>query len=581
MSNDLAPIGVSTYVRLQHLQQTIAALQKNALALQSELFVFSDGPRPGDEEKVAAVRSYLKTVNGFKEVHIVERESNSRTANSRGGLRMLLDRYGKVIFLEEDVVTAPGFLIFMNQSLVKYEGNDRVFSVAGYCPPIDIPANYKHDAFFLRRYNGWGLGIWKNRYDRIKYITPEEYEQFAADKKRVRSFVESGGMDMLGMLKLDAYGEIDAGDVKAMYAQFLSDQYTVYPSRSLTRNIGFDGSGANCGESGRFDVMQSNKTTFCLPAHLIVDRRIVKVHREFWGDPYGYARQGGCKQFIRRVINKLATVSGAGRIRNEIYYRRRYRGAVVHGTAHVMPDVSIGAGVRIESGARLSNSTLAREVTVGASNSINGSSLGERSKIYSGCNLQLVTCEHDVALYGGHFNEVTIGCYTYIAAQAAMSMVTIGRFCSIGPHLICGHGDHPTDFASTSPVFFSTEKQCGVSFTRKKLFEERKPIHIGHDVWIGARVFIRDGVKIGKGAVIAAGSVVVKDVPDYAIVGGVPAKLIRYRFTEEIISKLLKLKWWEWSEDKLRKAQPYIAQNNVHKFIEWATNIDKSQIPKS
>lgn len=580
MSTNLAPIGISTYARLQHLQQTIATLQKNALAEQSELFVFSDAPRAGDEEKVASVRGYLRTVDGFKAVHIIERESNSRTANSRGGLRMLLDRFGKVIFLEEDIITAPGFLTYMNQALEKYEGNDRVFSVAGYCPPINIPANYKHDAFFLRRYNGWGLGIWKNRYDRIKYITPEEYEQFAADKKRAKSFVENG-MDMLGMLKLDAYGEIDAGDVKAMYAQFLSGQYTVYPSKSLTRNIGFDGTGTQCGESSRFDVIQSDKTTFCLPECLIVDRRIVKSHREFWGDPYGYARQGRGNHFIRRVINKLAIVSGAGRIRNEIDYRRRYRGSVVHGTAHVMPDVSMGAGVRIESGARLSNSILAKEVTVAASNSINGSSLGERSKIYSGCNLQKVTCEHDVALYGGHFNEVTIGCYSYIAAQAAMSMVTIGRFCSIGPHLICGYGDHPTDFASTSPVFFSPEKQCGVSFTRKKLFEERKPIHIGHDVWIGARVFIRDGVKIGNGAVIAAGSVVVKDVPDYAIVGGMPAKLIRYRFNEEIIAELLKLKWWEWSEDKLRKAQPYMAQNNVLEFIEWASNIDKSQIPKS
>lgn len=267
-----------------------------------------------------------------------------------------------------------------------------------------------------------------------------------------------------------------------------------------------------------------------------------------------------------------------GRIRNEIRYRRRYPGSAIHATAYISPDVSIGEGVRIDAGAHIQNSRLAKDVTIGVSSNISGSSIEERSKIYGGCNLQQVTCEHDVALYGGQFHDVTIGSYTYIAAQAAMSMVTIGRFCSIGPYLICGHGDHPTDFASTSPVFFSKEKQCGVSFTDKNLFEERRPIQIGNDVWIGVRVFIRDGVKIGNGAIIAAGAVVVKDVPDYAIVGGIPAKFIRYRFTEEIIAELLKLRWWEWPEEKLRKAQPYIAQNDVRKFLDWAENAELSKI---
>lgn len=263
-----------------------------------------------------------------------------------------------------------------------------------------------------------------------------------------------------------------------------------------------------------------------------------------------------------------------GKIRNGIHYRRLYPGADIHGAAYISPDVSIGEGVRIEAGTHILNSRIAKDVTIGVSSNISGSSIKERSKIYGGCNLQQVTCEHDVALYGGQFHDVTIGCYTYIAAQAAMSMVTVGRFCSIGPYLICGHGNHPTDFASTSPVFFSREKQCGVSFTDKNLFEERRPIQIGNDVWIGARAFIRDGVKIGNGAIIAAGAVVVKDVPDYAIVGGIPANLIRYRFTEEIIAELSKLRWWEWPEEKLRKAQPYIAQNNMHKFLDWAANAE-------
>jgi hypothetical protein len=304
MASDLAPIGVSAYVRLQHLQQNIAALQRNGLAEQSDLFVFSDAARPGDEAKVAAVRSYLMTIDGFKNVCIVEREKNGRTENNRGGLRLLLNRFGKVIFLEEDVVAAPGFLKFMNQALDKYAENKKVFSVVGYCPPIKIPADYPHDVFFLKRCNAWGLGIWKDRYDRIRYITPDEYEQFSADTNRVREFVNGGGEDLMVMLKADAYGKIDAGDVKAMYAQFLSDQYTVYPCKSLTSNMGFDGTGTYCASTTRFNVLLSPQSSFSFPDDVVVDQRIVESNRQFRAIP-SYSRRlmekwrGICQRYLK------------------------------------------------------------------------------------------------------------------------------------------------------------------------------------------------------------------------------------------------------------------------------------------
>jgi hypothetical protein len=298
MPNNPAPIGLSTYSRLQHLQQTIAALQNNDLAKDSELFVFSDAAKAGDEEKVAAVRSYLQSVGGFKTVNILERIENNRVANNRGGIRMLLDRYGKMIFLEEDVVTAPGFLTFMNHALDKYQGNERIFSISGYCPPIAIPKDYDGDAYLLRRFNAWGFGIWKDRFERIQYISPDDYECFAADKARVAQFISGGGEDMLRMLKADAYGDIDAFDVKAMYAQFQTDQYTVYPTRSLSLNIGMDGTGMHCGPTNKFSVALSDKSAFSLPEKWVVDQRIVRANSKF-------RRKAG---HVGRLFNKLRRV---------------------------------------------------------------------------------------------------------------------------------------------------------------------------------------------------------------------------------------------------------------------------------
>lgn len=151
------------------------------------------------------------------------------------------------------------------------------------------------------------------------------------------------------------------------------------------------------------------------------------------------------------------------------------------------------------------------------------------------------TIYNDVSL-----DNVNIGDFTYIAGNTKISRTNIGKFCSIGPDCKIGLGKHPSkDFVSTHPIFFSTLKQAQITFADKDYFEEFENIEIGNDVWIGAKVTVVDGVKIGHGVIIATGSVVTKDIPPYAIVGGVPAKIIKYRFENDEIEKLLELKWWE------------------------------------
>lgn len=165
---------------------------------------------------------------------------------------------------------------------------------------------------------------------------------------------------------------------------------------------------------------------------------------------------------------------------------------------------------------------------------------------------------------------VSIDDYTYIAQNSNISYANIGKYCSIGPNFLCGWGIHPINGISTSPMFYSTEKQNGFSLCAETKFEERKIITIGNDVFIGANVTVLDGVTIGDGAVIGAGAVVSKDIPPYAVAVGCPIRVVKYRFSQENIEALLKVKWWENGE----KYHALIEEHffNVDAFLEKSLN---------
>jgi acetyltransferase-like isoleucine patch superfamily enzyme len=142
-------------------------------------------------------------------------------------------------------------------------------------------------------------------------------------------------------------------------------------------------------------------------------------------------------------------------------------------------------------------------------------------------------------------SNCSLGDFTYVSNDSCINNVDIGKFCSIGPGVRTGMGIHPTDMVSTHPIFYSTLGQAGVTAVKQNFFHESRRTHVGSDVWIGANVVIHDGVVVGDGAVIASGSVVNKDIKPYSVVGGVPAKIIKYRFNDKIIDKLLREAWWD------------------------------------
>lgn len=146
----------------------------------------------------------------------------------------------------------------------------------------------------------------------------------------------------------------------------------------------------------------------------------------------------------------------------------------------------------------------------------------------------------------------SIDCYSYVSRNTLIQHTEIGKFCSISEGCSIGMPSHPTHMISTSPVFLNGRNYLKENFANIK-YEDCPITQIGNDVWIGTHVLIKSGVNVGNGAVIAAGAVVTKNVPAYAIVGGVPAKIIRYRFDKDIIQKIDNSKWWDWDYEKIHK----------------------------
>ena len=175
--------------------------------------------------------------------------------------------------------------------------------------------------------------------------------------------------------------------------------------------------------------------------------------------------------------------------------------------------------------------------SIALSSRVEYSKVSSKAKVWGGCKV---------------FHS-TIGDYSYLGQNSRLIYAHVGKFCSIGGNCAIGMGSHSIKNISTSPIFTAKKNAIGVSWSHENTFEEYKLIEIGNDVWIGQRVMMMGGVHVGHGAVIGAGAVVTKDVPPYAIVAGVPAKLIRYRFPQEQIDALLANPWWNYPDKKLRE----------------------------
>lgn len=245
MHMKLAPIALFVYNRPDHVRRTVDALRNNYLAGESELFIFSDGPRDKNtEERVSRVREYIKTITGFKRVSIIERSDNLGLSHAIiTGITELIARYGKVIVLEDDIVTSPYFLKFMNDGLSAYQSSEEVISICGYMYPI----NKKYaDTLFFRVADCWGWATWKRGWD---LFVPDGQKLYSALEGRnlFKRFNLDDSFNYTKMLKTQIQNRNVTWDVCWYASAILNDKLSLYPWKSLTMNIGIDGSGTNRG----------------------------------------------------------------------------------------------------------------------------------------------------------------------------------------------------------------------------------------------------------------------------------------------------------------------------------------------
>lgn len=249
--NELAPIVLFVYNRLEHTKQTIKALQKNTLATESELYIYSDGPKNNEVAvTVDKIRKYLKSIDGFKNVFIVERERNFGLAASIiDGVTSVINEYGKVIVLEDDLITSKYFLKFMNDALMVYDDVENIFSITGFSFStkfMKFPEEYKEDIYLNIRPMSWSWATWIDRWKDVDWEV-KNFQEFIKDPKQIKEF-NRGGTDLTRMLRNQMNGKLDSWYIRWTFNAFRRNKLTIYPRVSYVNNIGHDASGVHCNE---------------------------------------------------------------------------------------------------------------------------------------------------------------------------------------------------------------------------------------------------------------------------------------------------------------------------------------------
>lgn len=254
---NLAPIVLFVYNRSWHTQQTVKALRNNNLADESKLYIFSDAAKNDAEiENVEKVREYIKTIDGFKHITIIEREKNCGLANSIiKGVTEVVNRYGKIIVLEDDLVTSKYFLSFINDALEFYKDKNKVINIHGYIYPIKVELP---ETFFIRGADCWGWATWKRGWNIFEPDGQKLLDELK-EKNLMKKFDINGSYAYTKMLSEQVAKKNDSWAIRWYASAFLKNNLTLYPGRSLVFNIGLDASGTHSGNTNLYDTVVTDR----------------------------------------------------------------------------------------------------------------------------------------------------------------------------------------------------------------------------------------------------------------------------------------------------------------------------------
>ncbi len=275
----LAPICLFVYNRPWHTAQTIESLRNNILASESDLYIFSDGSRNDNaSDAVNEVRSYIETIKGFKSVNIILRETNLGLAqNIISGVSDIVNIHGKIIVLEDDIITHPKFLKFMNDALDLYKNDENVASVHGYVYPIEgLP-----ETFFIKGADCWGWATWARAWSVFEPNGARLLNEIK-QKKAEKEINYNNSMNYVRMLKNQIAGNNDSWAVRWHISAFLKNMLTLYPGKSFVKNIGFDSSGQHCATSDIYDPILCDNYYELKKIPLVQDKNAAILFEEYF-----------------------------------------------------------------------------------------------------------------------------------------------------------------------------------------------------------------------------------------------------------------------------------------------------------
>lgn len=282
-----APVVLFVYNRADHAKNTLEYLSKNSLASESELFIFSDGPKnEKSASQVRAVRDFLdefEKSNPFKKITVIKSEKNKGLANSIiSGVTKIINEFGRVIVVEDDVITSDDFLDYMNRGLEFYENNKKVFSLGGFSCPLSFPADYKYDVFAMERTSSYAWASWKDRWNLIDWQI-KDYNRFKYNISKRKAF-NACGDDRSSLLDSQMLGEIDSWAIRFEYNMVNNKMYSILPRYSRAMNTGHDGSGTH-GTTTKFSTRIEKLDKQIEFSDVVPDPRIIKEYRKRFDIP--------------------------------------------------------------------------------------------------------------------------------------------------------------------------------------------------------------------------------------------------------------------------------------------------------